>query len=122
MREQITPLSRAISDVLTGAYAKKRLTQEELAERAEMSIWTLQKKLKGRSHITATDLVLISRAIGVDPAAVLNEAISDVERAAGALSEGDGTVDPIDNVTYLGHVTPELADAADEKGRTPSRD
>ena len=75
MAENITALSRAISDILTGEYSKKRLTQDEIAERAEMSIWTLQKKLRGRAPITATDLVVISQAIGVEPGKVLDEAI-----------------------------------------------
>lgn len=75
MAENISDLSRALSDILTGEYSKKRQTQEELAARAEMSIWTLQKKLRGRAPISATDLVVISQAIGVDPAKVLDEAI-----------------------------------------------
>lgn len=40
----------------------------------------------------------------------------------GPVSDGAATVDPADNVTYLGHVTPPLSAAADEKDRTPSRD
>lgn len=77
MPENISDLSRAVSDVLTGEYAKKRLTQDELATRTEMSVWTLQKKLRGRSPVSATDLVVIAQAIGVDPAGVLTEAMAD---------------------------------------------
>ncbi|MGO3650464.1 helix-turn-helix domain-containing protein [Agrococcus casei] len=77
MPENISDLSRAVSDVLTGEYAKKRLTQDELATRTEMSVWTLQKKLRGRSPVSATDLVVIAQAIGVDPAEVLTEAMAD---------------------------------------------
>jgi len=92
MAEQVTPISRAISDVLTGAYARKRLTQEELAERAQMSIWTLQKKLRGRAPITATDLVIIARAIGIDPGKVLQEAIEEVDEAERLASEGIASI------------------------------
>jgi transcriptional regulator with XRE-family HTH domain len=92
MAEQITPISRAVSDILTGAYNKKRLTQEVVAQRAEMSIWTLQKKLKGRSPISATDLVVLSEAIGVDPAGVLQEAMDDVENARLLTSEGVASI------------------------------
>jgi hypothetical protein len=92
MPEQITSISRAISDILTGAYMKKRLTQDVIAERANMSIWTLQKKLKARAPITATDLVVLSLAIGVKPADVLQEAILDAEmldaQAEAQMSEG----------------------------------
>lgn len=79
MAEQVTEISRAVSDKLTGAYASKRLTQDEIAERAQMSIWTLQKKLRGRSPISATDLVVIAQAIGVSPAKILTEALEELE-------------------------------------------
>lgn len=89
MAEQVTPISRAISDVLTGAYSRKRLTQEEIAERANMSIWTLQKKLRGRAPITATDLVILSQAIGVSPSKMLEDALEEVaEQERVAASEG----------------------------------
>lgn len=84
----MTPISRAVSDILTGAYSKKRLTQEVVAERAGMSVWTLQKKLKARAPISATDLVILSQAIGVDPAAVIAEAAADVAHAERLASEG----------------------------------
>lgn len=71
-------ISQAVSDILTGYYNRKRLTQEVVAQRAGMSIVTLQKKLKGNSPITATDLVILSNAIGVDPAAVISEAAEEV--------------------------------------------
>lgn len=66
--------SQALSDALTGAYKARRLKQEVVAERADMSIWTLQKKLKGRAPITATDLVVLARAIGVTPASLIEDA------------------------------------------------
>lgn len=79
MAEQVTAISRAVSDQLTGAYASKRLKQEEIAERAEMSIWTLQKKLRGRAPVSATDLVVIAQAIGVSPAKILEAALEELE-------------------------------------------
>lgn len=88
MAEQVTAISRAVSDVLTGAYMQKRLTQEDLAERANMSIWTLQKKLRGRSPITATDLVVIANAIGVNPGETLERALSHLAEQERAKSEG----------------------------------
>lgn len=92
MAEQMTPISRAVSDVLTGAYNKKRLTQEVVAERAGMSVWTLQKKLKARAPITATDLVVLAKAIGVNPGDVLEEAMADVEHAEKLASVGIPTI------------------------------
>lgn len=80
----MTPISQAVSAVLTGAYNKNRLTQEKVAEKSGMSVWTLQKKLKARAPITATDLVVLSQAIGVDPTEVLKEAMRDVEKLEAA--------------------------------------
>ncbi|WP_420111644.1 helix-turn-helix domain-containing protein [Pseudactinotalea sp.] len=88
MAEQVTDISRAVSDKLTGAYASKRLTQEEIADRAHMSIWTLQKKLRGRAPITATDLVVISQAIGVSPTKILTEALEEIEEQKRLVSAG----------------------------------
>lgn len=88
MAETVTPISQAISDVLTGAYARKRLTQEQIADRANMSLVTLQKKLRGRSPISATDLVVLAQAIGVDPAKVLEDALEDMN----ATSEGVASI------------------------------
>ena len=57
-----------------------------------MSIWTLQKKLKARAPISATDLVILANAIGVDPAKVLEEAMSDVAEAEKLASVGIPTI------------------------------
>lgn len=88
MAEKVTEISRALSDVLTGAYARKRLTQEQIASATDMPVVTVQKKLRGRSPISATDLVVISHAIGVDPAKILNEALEELEEQKAAASEG----------------------------------
>ena len=70
-------ISQTISDILTGYYNRKRMTQEDVAARSGMSVVTVQKKLKGKAPITATDLVILSQAIGVDPTVVLAEAIKE---------------------------------------------
>lgn len=92
MAENISEISRALSDVLTGAYARKRLTQEQIAATTEMPLVTVQKKLRGRSPISATDLVVLSRAIGVDPAKVLQEALNEVSEAERLTSEGVASI------------------------------
>lgn len=81
-------ISRIAADVLTGYYKRKRLTQPELAELADIPLPTLQKKLKGIAPITATDLVMMSRAIGVDPAKVMTEIVEETELEERRVSEG----------------------------------
>lgn len=113
MAEQISPISRAISDVLTGAYMKKRLTQDVVAQRARMSIWTLQKKLKARAPITATDLVILSAAIGVKPGDVLEEAMADVAHEERLASEGIPTIAEQTRKKRPSEMTEEELDAFD---------
>lgn len=93
MAQDISPISRKISDVLTGAYARKRLTQEQIANATDMPVVTVQKKLRGRAPITATDLVVLSRAIGVDPSKMLEEALAELDEAERLASAGVASLD-----------------------------
>lgn len=87
-----SPISQAVSDILTGYYNRKRLTQEAVAKKAGMSIVTLQKKLKANAPITATDLVILSRAIGVDPSKVIEEAEAEVAEQEKLASVGVASI------------------------------
>lgn len=91
MAENVSAVSRAISDELTGAYTKRRLTQEAIARETDMPLVTVQKKLRGRAPISATDLVILAQAIGVDPAKVLADAMAELEQA-GLASEGVASI------------------------------
>lgn len=110
--------SQALSDALTGAYKARRLKQDVVAERADMSIWTLQKKLKGRAPITATDLVVLARAIGVTPAYLLDEAEklqreamseppANVIQIRSKSTPGDGAQEDIDEQPSAANFDPE---------------
>lgn len=81
-------ISRIAGDVLTGLYSKKRLTQPELAALSGIPLPTLQKKLKGKAPVTATDLVVLAQAMGVDPVDVMAEIVRDTEAAQRLTSEG----------------------------------
>lgn len=81
-------ISRVASDVLTGYYKRKRLTQKELADLSGIALPTLQKKLAAEAPITATDLVVLSRAMRIDPAVVITE----IEKEA-AVSEAPASLD-----------------------------
>lgn len=73
-------VSIAAADVLTGYYKRARMSQSELAEASGIPATSLQKKLKGNAPITAHDLVVLSDAIGVDPATVMSEIMREVEK------------------------------------------
>lgn len=95
------PVSREVGNVLRGKYKQEGMSQAKVAERAGMSITTLQKKIAGKSPITTDDLILIAGAIGVSAAGVMNEAI---ERAGGVeelLSQQAVSEAPVSNVTQM---------------------
>lgn len=92
MRSDQPLISRVAADVLTGYYKRKRLTQEELAEKADIPLTSLQKKLKGRAPITATDLVMLSRAIGIDPTKVMAEIVEEAEAEERRMSAGVASI------------------------------
>lgn len=85
-------ISRVAADVLTGYYKRKRMTQDELAARAEIPLPTLQKKLKGNAPITATDLVMLSQAIGIDPAKVMGEIVEEAAAQGRQTPEGVASI------------------------------
>ena len=102
---------------------------------------SVNRRARGESPYLAREVEVIAAKLNVPAHEIVGTAIKkyggiskllaefgSIDLRAGdmapepGVSDDAGTVDPIDNVTYLGHVTPELRDAADEKGRTPSRD
>lgn len=85
-------ISQIASDVLTGFYKRKRLTQEEVAERSDIPLTSLQKKLRGNAPISATDLVVISQAIGVDPTAVMAEILSELGERDPGMSDAPASL------------------------------
>lgn len=92
MRSDQPLISRVAADVLTGYYRRKRMTQEELAVKADIPLTSLQKKLKARAPITATDLVMLSRAIGIDPAKVMAEIVEEADLEERRLSAGVASI------------------------------
>lgn len=79
-------LTLLAADILTGYYKRKRLTQEEVAERSGIPLTTVQKKLRGKSPINASELVVLSRAIGVDPVQVMAEIVKEADASDDTVS------------------------------------
>ena len=86
---------------------------------------SVNRRARGEVAYLAREVEIIALRLGVPMAEIVGRALTrygGMEKllAEYAVSEPAPTVE--DNVTYLGHVTPKLANAADEKGRAPSRD
>ncbi|GAA1148641.1 hypothetical protein GCM10009651_36530 [Microbacterium natoriense] len=118
MRSDQPLISRVAADVLTGYYRRKRMTQEELAVKADIPLTSLQKKLKGRAPITATDLVMLARAIGVDPAKVMAEIVEESEAEERRLSEGVASISEHRNKKTPATMTDDELDAIQKKAAT----
>lgn len=71
------PVTVKIADLLKRAQRASLLSQGEVAERAGMSVFTLQKKLAGNAPINVDDLLKITAAIGVDPGPIIDAAMDD---------------------------------------------
>lgn len=107
------------------------MSQSELSKRAGIPLSNYQRREDGENEITVSELERIAYHLQTTPFELVKEALSrygDVEKLIAeygpqdAVSDVASTVDAADNVTYLGHVTPGLKDAADDKDRSPSRD
>lgn len=63
-----------VGAVLKGEYKKRSMTVESLADTTDIPYSTLRKKFAGDSPILVSEVVVISKAIGIPPAQVLTEA------------------------------------------------
>lgn len=104
-----------------------KMTQQDLASASGVPLSNLQRREDGTNEFTVSELERVANALDTTAASLAGEALADyggIDKliAEYTTSEGDATVDPVDNVTHLGRVTPPFSAAADTKGRTPSRD
>ncbi|MGX9349218.1 helix-turn-helix domain-containing protein [Microbacterium sp. KNMS] len=111
-------ISTIASDVLTGFYKRKRLTQEELAERSDIPLTSLQKKLRGNAPITATDLVVISQAIGVDPALVMREIMRELDDRNAGMSDAPVSLEAHRTKKSVAEMTDDEIEAIKKKAAT----
>ena len=90
--------SSAVAAVIVSKYKKKRMTQEGLAAATGISYTTLRRMMAGESEIEVADLGKLCAAIGIDPGAVLAEALEDIggiEKLA-PVSEDSSTKDDLE--------------------------
>lgn len=102
-----------------------------IASWIDVSEQSVNRRARGEVAYLAREVEIIASHIGVPTAELVERALrryGGTEKLIaeygpqGTVSDVASTVDAIDNVTYLGHVTPGLKDAADDKDRSPGRD
>ena len=75
-------ISRAVGDVVYGAYKRQRLSQAALVERTGISVTTMRRLIAGEAEFDVDQLFAISNALGISAADILAEAEKDVSSAA----------------------------------------
>ena len=102
-----------------------------IASWIDVSEQSVNRRARGEVAYLAREVEIIASHIGVPTAELVERALrryGGTEKLIAeygpqdAVSDVASTVDAVDNVTYLGHVTPGLKDAADDKDRSPGRD
>lgn len=115
-----------VGKVIENAMNSKGWRQEDLAREAGLPPTNVGRSIRGTRPLSVREFEILAGTLGVAADKLLNNALDEyggMEKLLAdhaAVSEGERTVD--DNVTYLGRVTPELSNAAEDKGRAPSRD
>jgi transcriptional regulator with XRE-family HTH domain len=80
MASSFDPQAVAIGQAVRGAIAQAGLTQAEAAERADMSLRTLSRRINGLMPFTWTDLVRISEVTDVPCAELAASAVRIANR------------------------------------------
>lgn len=118
-----------LGDAVAARMTSRRLTQDELAEIIGMPLSNLGRSIRGTRPLTVLELHRIAAALDTTATVLAETALAEyggidkliAEHAA--VSEAAPTVDPADNVTYIGrqHEIPEHV-AADTKPRRGPKD
>lgn len=115
-----------VGKVVENAMSSKGWRQEDLARESGLPQTNVGRSIRGTRPLSVREFEILAGTLGVAAAKLLNEALDEyggMEKLLAyhaPVSEVERTVE--DNVTYLGRVTPELSNAAEDKGRAPSRD
>ena len=80
--QPVTLLSRGFIAAVRVQMARKMMDQTRLAEATGLSAPYLSKRLTGKMVFTLHDLERIAHALGVDPEALLMEAVREAEMLA----------------------------------------
>ena len=91
VNREASSYSRAVADEIVGIYKKKRMTQPQLAELADINPTTLQRLLAGKSEMLVDQLIALCGVLGVSPGKV----VEDAENAL-AMSEAATTTNDLD--------------------------
>ncbi|MFF7681514.1 helix-turn-helix domain-containing protein [Microbacterium sp. NPDC007973] len=125
------PFDRHLGNAVRAMRSRRQMTQSQLAEKAGIPLSNYQRREDGANETTVAELERISAALNMSSREIVDMALIDYNGGGSAedglrklvesVSEAPRTVTEADNVTYLGHVTPGLRDAANTDER-PAKD
>lgn len=126
-KKQPTTFDEFVGRVVESKRVKAELTVEELAEATGIGYTTLRRRLDG-SGFTVLEFERVARAVQTPAHQLVDEAIADFGGMEKLLatetkkSDATDSVDPADEIPYIGRVTPPLSAAADDDPRTGPKD
>jgi transcriptional regulator with XRE-family HTH domain len=82
-------INAALADVLRGAYVKKGLNREQIAERSGISLSTIQRYMNGKVDIPSKSFQRVAEAIGRPADEMYAEALRDAERMSEAATQNE---------------------------------
>ena len=130
-KKPLHPFDKFLGSAIRASRVRRGITREVLAERAGIALSNLKRREDGVNETTVPELERIAAVLDVPSREIVDMALADyngngsaedgLRKLVASVSEGSRTVTEADNVTYLGHVTPGLRDAANTDDR-PAKD
>lgn len=138
-RKKKTPhtFDRHLGSAIRAARRRRDVTREALARQTGIPLSNLKRREDGVNETTVSELERIAAVLRVPTREIVDMALVDYSddgstssgsphdglvKLLASMSEAPRTLDETDNVTYLGHVSPGLLDAANTDERTRSTD
>ena len=131
------PFDEHLGSAIRAARRRRSVTREALARQTGIPLSNLKRREDGANETSVSELERISSVLQIPTREIVDMALIDysaadsvsrgsaqdgLDKLLASVSEAPRTIDAADNVTYLGHVSPGLLDAANTDERTRETD
>ncbi|MGN7188753.1 helix-turn-helix domain-containing protein [Microbacterium testaceum] len=129
------PFDINLGAAIRAARARRGVSRETLAARTGIALSNLKRREDGVNETTVSELERIAAALRVSAREIVDMALSDysgdgfaqqgtpqdgLRKLLASMSEAPLTIGDADNVSYIGHITPAVRDAANTDERKPT--
>ena len=131
------PFDEHLGSAIRAARQRRRVTREALSGETGIPVSNLKRREDGLNETSVSELERIASVLRIPTREIVDMALVDYSAAGSgssgspqdglkkllaSVSEAPPTIEATDNVTYLGHVSPGLLDAANTDERTGATD